>query len=81
MLFIAFTHYQELVFHLLCQICYGILCPPFQYKPKKDVFNAAQSGAMITNVIRHEFSYLIKQIREVLYKIYIQSVFVRHFNT
>ena len=51
--------------HLCLQMCYGLLCPPFQYEPKKDVFNAAQSGAMVTDLVKHELSYLIKQVREV----------------
>ena len=45
------------------QLCYGIFCPPFQYEPSKDVFNAAQSGAMIPNLVSHEFSYLIEQVK------------------
>ena len=47
------------------QLCYDILCPPFQYEPQKDVFNAAQSGAMIPNLVTHEFDYLYTQLTSV----------------
>ena len=47
------------------QLCYDIFCPPFQYEPSKDVFNAAQSGAMLPNFVSHEFDYLMKQLKEV----------------
>lgn len=62
--------YSNDINFVIVQLCYGVLCLPFQYEPKKDVFNAAQSGAMITNVIKREFSYLIEQIREVAIFIY-----------
>ena len=54
-------------FCLLCslQFCYDIICPPFQYEHSKDVFNAAQSGAMVPNLVSHEFDYLIKQLKLV----------------
>ena len=45
-------------------MCYGILCPG-QYEPSKDVFNAAQSGAMIPNLVSHEFRYLLDQLKYV----------------
>jgi phospholipase B1 len=45
-------------------VCYDDLCPPLQYEPRKDVFNAAQSGAMITDVVKHELHYLINQVKE-----------------
>ena len=47
------------------QLCYDIICPPFQYEPSKDVFNAAQSGAMLPNFVTHEFDYLLKQLKSV----------------
>ena len=47
------------------QLCYGLICPPFQYEPSKDVFNAAQSGAMIPDVVAHEFDYLYREVRDV----------------
>ena len=50
---------------LFFQFCYDILCPPFQYEPQKDVFNAAQSGAMVPNLVTHEFDYLYKQLTSV----------------
>ncbi len=50
---------------LCVQLCYDIICPPFQYVSKKDVFNAAQSGAMVTDLVSHEFSYLLDQLKKV----------------
>lgn len=46
----------------LVEICYGPLCPPFQYRPAKDVLNSAQSGAMVEDLVNHEFDYLLKQL-------------------
>ena len=46
----------------IVELCYDILCPPFQYEPQKDVFNAAQSGAMVPNLVTHEFDYLYTQL-------------------
>ena len=44
--------------HTHCiQLCYGLIRPPFQYEPSKDVFNAAQSGAMMPNLVAHEFDW------------------------
>jgi len=45
------------------EICYGPLCPPFQYRPQLDVFNAAQSAAMIADLVDHELDYLIGQVK------------------
>ena len=61
----AVLHKHILWVMLFPQLCYGLLCPPFQYEPEKDVFNAAQSGAMAPNLVTHEFSYLIDQVRSV----------------
>jgi len=47
----------------LAELCYGPLCPPFQYRPEYDVFNSAQSGAMLENLV-HEVNYLVKQVKE-----------------
>ncbi len=47
------------------QLCYDIICPPFQYKPEHDVLNAAQSGAMIPNLVTHEWKYMLEQLKEV----------------
>lgn len=44
------------------ELCYGPICPPYQYRPKQDVFNAAQSGAMVPNLKKHEFTYLYEQL-------------------
>ena len=46
------------------QLCYGVLCPPLQYYPEKDVFNAAQSGAMLPDLVTHEFAYLVEQLKK-----------------
>jgi len=45
------------------ELCYGPLCPPFQYRPEYDVFNAAQSGAMVGDLVTHEVDYLVKQVK------------------
>ncbi|RUS14747.1 LOW QUALITY PROTEIN: hypothetical protein BC938DRAFT_477243, partial [Jimgerdemannia flammicorona] len=42
----------------LVEVCFGILCPPYQYHPSRDRLNAAQSGALA-----HEVEYLIPQIK------------------
>ena len=47
------------------QLCYDVVCPPLQYEPSKDVFNAAQSGAMVPNLVSHEFKYLLEQLKSV----------------
>ncbi|KAJ3287273.1 hypothetical protein HK104_008676 [Borealophlyctis nickersoniae] len=48
------THFPE--------ICWGALCPPFQYKPQVDQLNGAQSGALVSNVAG-EVDYLVKQMK------------------
>ena len=45
-------------------MCYDILCPA-KYEPKLDVLNAAQSGAMIPNLVTHEWSYMLEQLKAV----------------
>jgi len=47
------------------QLCYDIICPHYQYDPSKDVFNAAQSGAMARNLVSHQTTYLIDQLKKV----------------
>jgi len=47
------------------QLCYDVACLPFQYEPSLDVFNAAQSGAMVPNLVSHEFKYLLERLQEV----------------
>ncbi|KAJ3287258.1 hypothetical protein HK104_008701 [Borealophlyctis nickersoniae] len=44
------------------EICYGLWCLPFQYHPEEDNLNAAQTGAMVFNLI-HELDYLISQMK------------------
>ena len=34
-------------------------------RPSKDVFNASQSGAMVPNLVSHEFKYLLEQLKFV----------------
>ncbi|KAI8969712.1 hypothetical protein BDB01DRAFT_855572 [Pilobolus umbonatus] len=46
----------------LAELCYGPLCPPFQYRPLKDVLNAAQSGGMAMN-LDYELTYLINTMK------------------
>lgn len=51
--------------HHIGELCYGPLCPPFQYESSKDVLDAAQSGAMIPNLVSHEFKYLHDMLLEM----------------
>jgi len=46
----------------LVELCYGPLCPPYQYRPTLDVLDAAQSGAMMTDLVTHEMDYLLKEL-------------------
>jgi len=48
--------------HHIVEDCTGPNCLPFQYHPKIDQFNAAQSGAMIMNLPLHEMDYLLEQV-------------------
>lgn len=48
----------------LVELCYGPICPPFQYHPNEDVFNSAQSGAMVGDLVTHELDYLVKRVKE-----------------
>ncbi|KAI9597444.1 GDSL-like Lipase/Acylhydrolase-domain-containing protein [Syncephalis fuscata] len=45
----------------LVEFCFGPLCPPFQYRPQLDRFNAAQSGGMAQN-LKKEAYYLLDQL-------------------
>jgi len=47
----------------LVELCYGVLCPPFQYHQQIDRFDAAQSGAMVEDLPVHELDYLIKELK------------------
>ncbi|XP_065915128.1 phospholipase B1, membrane-associated-like [Dysidea avara] len=47
----------------VAELCYGEICSPDQYHPDKDVLNAAQSGAMIPNLVKHELKYLLEQLK------------------
>ncbi|KAK9760652.1 hypothetical protein K7432_015116 [Basidiobolus ranarum] len=47
----------------LVELCYGPLCPPFQYRPEKDNLNAAQTGALSTNLAT-EVDYLLGRIKK-----------------
>lgn len=48
----------------LVELCHGAFCPPDEiaYRPQSDVFNAAQSGAMSSN-LGLETTYLLQQVR------------------
>ncbi|KAG2233944.1 hypothetical protein INT48_009757 [Thamnidium elegans] len=46
----------------LAEICFGPLCPPLQYRPFKDVLNAAQSGGLAMN-LNSELDYLLPTMR------------------
>ncbi|CAG8511946.1 324_t:CDS:2 [Funneliformis mosseae] len=45
----------------LFELCYGVICPPYQYKPDQDRLNAAQSGMMVSNLTM-ELIYLLDQL-------------------
>ncbi|XP_019859140.1 PREDICTED: phospholipase B1, membrane-associated-like [Amphimedon queenslandica] len=47
--------------HIL-EFCYGDACIPDQHRPSEDVFNAAQTGAMLSNVNKEEYKYLYEQV-------------------
>ena len=50
----------------VCVVCVCVcVCHSLQYKPSKDVFNAAQSGAIVWYQIQvsHEFKYLLEQLK------------------
>ncbi|CAG8794772.1 12065_t:CDS:2, partial [Gigaspora rosea] len=62
-----FKHYSpelkgaSLGYHLV-EVCYGVICPPKQYKPEQDQMNAAQSGSLAKNldyqiIQRHETTF------------------------
>ena len=59
-------HNSIMTVSTLLQLCYDVICPPLQYEPSKDVFNAAQSGAMVPNLVSHEFKYLLEQLKSVI---------------
>jgi len=44
------------------EVCFGVFCPTYQYHPNQDNLNAAQSGAMASNLI-HELNYLIPTLK------------------
>ncbi|KAJ3309208.1 hypothetical protein HDV04_006315 [Boothiomyces sp. JEL0838] len=47
----------------IVNLCYGPLCPPFQYKPELDHFNAARSGALAMNLM-DEVNWLVAQMHQ-----------------
>lgn len=49
----------------MIELCYGPLCPPYQYRPSKDVLNSAQSGAMVEDLLQHEMTYLVQQLKSL----------------
>ncbi|KAJ3055276.1 hypothetical protein HK097_011007 [Rhizophlyctis rosea] len=46
----------------IAEICYGLWCVPFQYWPRQDKLNAAQTGAMVHNLI-YELQYLVSAMK------------------
>jgi len=48
----------------LVELCQDPICPPLQYHPQSDVLNAAQSGAMVDDLLNHELDYLINQLKQ-----------------
>ncbi|RKO84476.1 hypothetical protein BDK51DRAFT_51817, partial [Blyttiomyces helicus] len=46
----------------LFEVCYGILCPPGTHIPAIDGLNAAQSGAMVSNLME-EVDYIVGQLQ------------------
>ena len=50
----------------IVQLCYTYTCPPLQYRPWQDVLNAAQTGAMVKDLVSHEFNYLLRELRKVM---------------
>jgi len=46
----------------LVEFCYGPVCPPYQYRPG-DNLNAAQSGAMVSDLVTHELDHLIEALK------------------
>jgi phospholipase B1 len=54
----------------LANICYGLICPPFQYRPSIDRFNAARSGSLVVN-LKKQVEWVRRQMqrsREVDYQ-------------
>jgi len=47
----------------VAEVCYGPLCPENQYHPAEDVLNAAQSGAMASDLVPHEMDYIMGEIK------------------
>eukprot|EP00696_Hemimastix_kukwesjijk_P006168 gnl/Hemi2/17809_TR5873_c0_g1_i1.p1 gnl/Hemi2/17809_TR5873_c0_g1~~gnl/Hemi2/17809_TR5873_c0_g1_i1.p1 ORF type:complete len:392 (-),score=136.76 gnl/Hemi2/17809_TR5873_c0_g1_i1:19-1128(-) len=46
------------------ELCWGALCPPYQYRPSIDVLNAAQSGAQVSNLVS-QVKYLGEQLQKM----------------
>ncbi|CAG8558485.1 11190_t:CDS:2 [Gigaspora margarita] len=63
-----FKHYSpelkgaSLGYHLV-EVCYGVICPPKQYKPEQDQMNAAQSGSLAKN-LDYQVEYLLRQFEK-----------------
>jgi phospholipase B1, membrane-associated len=46
----------------IANLCYGLICPPFQYKPEQDRFNAARSGSLVIN-LKDQVRWVRRQMR------------------
>lgn len=59
--------YIEIIIYLnyISQICFGAKCFPKFYVPKQDVFNAAQTGALTSNLKSVQLQYLFNQLKTV----------------
>ncbi|RIA98105.1 hypothetical protein C1645_174973 [Glomus cerebriforme] len=62
----------------LVELCYGLICPPYQYKPEKDRFNAAQSGMMASN-LTIELNYLLEQLYKEPMEVVLKSYKLLNF--
>lgn len=46
------------------QVCYGVNCPTTRYFPTQDANNAAKAGALVTDLVGTQVTYLISQINQ-----------------
>lgn len=46
------------------QVCYGVNCPAARYYPNQDANNAAKAGALVTDMVSTQVTYLISQINQ-----------------
>jgi len=46
------------------QVCFGASCPAARYSPSQDANNAAESGAMVADMVSTQVAYLITQVNQ-----------------